>query len=273
MSKITPQKLHELQTEILTWYDKHKRDLLWRKTRDPYAILVSEVMSQQTQINRVVSKYEAWMKRFPTLESLAEASLRDVLFHWSGLGYNRRARNLKKAAEIIVIEHGGEFPRTVSELKKLPGIGEYTASAIACFAFDEQIAVVDTNVRKVVLTKFISVQPNAGSGRTLSDKEIQAIAKELLPPGKAYEWNQALMDYASAMLRKEKIFIPKQSKFQGSNRYYRGQTVKILLEERELSITSLQKRLEKDREAVEKIVTALEKEGLVKRNKHMVSIS
>ena len=236
---LTLQQITEFQTHILSWYGKNKRDLPWRHTRDPYAILVSEVMSQQTQISRVVPKFEAWMKRFPTVESLATASPRDVLQYWSGLGYNRRALYLKKCAEELVGRLSSlNWPQTEKELRALPGIGEYTARALLCFAFDKQIAVVDTNVKKIILTQFAHTREMLK--QVQHDKKIlDAIAQQLLPTGRAYEWNQALMDYAAAELKKEKIRLPKQSKFHDSDRYYRGQILKYLLEQRVSSVAQL----------------------------------
>jgi len=198
---ITDRKIALFQNKILDWYHENQRDLPWRKTRDPYRILISEVMSQQTQLSRVALKYEAWVKKFPTIKRLALANVSEVLHYWSGLGYNRRALNLKKTAEIIVKQYKGEFPREEKELLSLPGIGKYTAGAVLCFAFDKQIAVVDTNVRKVILTQF-----------STAEKDVAEIAEKLLPQGKAYEWNQALMDYAAEVLKKKKYrFLSNQN--------------------------------------------------------------
>src|SRR5579859_5618795 len=124
---ISQEQIKHFQKEILAWYKIHKRDLPWRRTRDPYRILISEVMSQQTQIVRVISKYETWLEAFPTIQNLATAKTSRVLQLWSGLGYNRRALNLKKASEILVKDYSGRFPQTEKELVTLPGIGKYTA--------------------------------------------------------------------------------------------------------------------------------------------------
>lgn len=222
MTKITPSHIKAFQKEILEWYSHHQRDLPWRRDRDPYNILVSEVMLQQTQVPRVIPKYEEWLKTFPNLESLAVASARDVLLHWSGLGYNRRALYLQKFAKSVVEQFGGAIPQDEKTLRSLPGIGEYTARALLCFAFNRQVAVVDTNIRKVIAVKFFK-------GTLPEEKMIQEIAQRLLPEGKAYEWNQALMDYAGAMLKAHKIPVPKQSKFQDSDRFLRGLILRILL--------------------------------------------
>jgi A/G-specific adenine glycosylase len=245
MIKLRQKEINKFQEKILTWYGLHQRDLPWREVpfdtslqrRDPYKILVSEIMLQQTQVNRVIPKFDAWLKTFPTVFVLAKAPTSEVLALWSGLGYNRRALNLKKTAVIVSVKYGGVFPQTEKELMSLPGIGQYTARAVLCFAFDQQVAVVDTNVRKVILTEVLKETDE--TNETKGPKEIAELAERLLPKGKAYEWNQALMDYASAVLKKEKIPVTKQSKFHGSRRYYRGQILKVLLEKKIVAIKDL----------------------------------
>lgn len=258
--ELDQKEIQQFQKKILDWYADHIRDLPWRRDRDPYHILISEVMSQQTQISRVIPKYEAWLTQFPTVEALAAAKVSEVLAAWSGLGYNRRALFLKKAAEELVRNHAGKFPQNEKSLRNLPGIGEYTARAVLCFAFDQQIAVVDTNVRKVILVEFSDVNDTV--------KDIQLIAEQLLPRGRAYEWNQALMDYSSAMLKQEKIPIPKQSKFHGSHRYYRGQVLKNLLQRKTIPVRELGSLIKKDyaisdKEWLQKLINELVTEGFV----------
>lgn len=273
----SPKHIREFQYKILLWYALNKRDLPWRRIPDnlplnqkAYMILVSEIMSQQTQIMRVVPKYEAWIHELPTLESLASAPVSSVLRLWSGLGYNRRALFLQKAAQAIVEKHHGIFPTSVDMLESLPGIGKYTASAVACFAFDTQIPVIDTNVRKVILTQF---QISNVKSQILTEKHIEELAWKLLPKGRASEWNQALMDYAAAELRAHKIPIPKQSKLLGSDRYYRGQTLKQLLraqgtgervtvEKMHAYFSNQGQKVEKER--LERILSDMEKEGFVR---------
>lgn len=275
--EIKQKDILTFQTEILSWYEKQKRDLPWRKTRDSYKILVSEVMLQQTQVSRVIPKYKAWLEAFPTVAALASAKTSDVLRLWSGLGYNRRALNLQKTALIISKEHKGIWPREVEQLKKLPGIGEYTARAVLCFAFGEQIAVVDTNVRRVILTHLAQnyaepyakqrgkeIASVASGDLAMTEKEIQEIADRLLPRGKAYEWNQALMDYSAAILKKEKIQIPKQSRFIGSNRYYRGKILKTLLVEKAAQKELLRNMIGlEDENLFDTLLTDLVKEGFI----------
>ena len=253
------------QTKIFSWYKENQRDLPWRQTRDPYKILVSEVMLQQTQVSRVIPKYEAWLQRFPSVSQLADASLRDVLQYWSGLGYNSRALNLQKTARIVVTEYGGQFPADTKELIELPGIGKYTAAALVCFAFNQQIPVVDTNIRKVILVEVL--KETSGTKET-KEKEIEAIAQKLLPKGRASEWNQALMDYSSLVLKQAKIPIPKQSHFLSSDRYYRGQTVKLLIGKEWMTIDQLWQYFDDRnpilRERLETILISMQKDGLLK---------
>ena len=194
-----PQVDHKAQTRVLAWFDEHGRHLPWRETRDPYRTLVAEVMLQQTQTGRVAPSYESFLRRFPTLERLARAPAMDVIQAWKGLGYNRRAVDLHRTAQAIERDHGGVFPHERAALRRLPGLGEYTASAIACFSFDEQVPVVDTNVRRVlsrtVLGKDASEVPNDATA---------ALAARWLPVGDAYRWNQALMDIGATVCRVSK---------------------------------------------------------------------
>lgn len=262
---MSSKNMQEFQHFILSWYAENKRDLPWRQTRDPYNILVSEVMSQQTQISRVVPKYLLWLKKFPAIHDLANAKTADVLKAWSGLGYNRRGLYLQKCAQEIVTKYNGKFPKLEKELLRLPGIGEYTARAILCFAFDKQIAVIDTNIKKVIAVHFFN--------NTIPEKkELEKFAENLLPKGRAYEWNQALMDYASQELKREKIALPKQSTFKNSNRYFRGQIIKYLV----LHATAtqedffLQFKEKINKEKLEKILSGLLNDKLVVKAKNNI---
>ena len=147
--------LAEMRVALLDWFAVFGRDLPWRRTRDPYRIMVSEIMLQQTQVDRVIPKYHAFLEAFPTLEALAAAPTAEVIRAWSGLGYNRRAVNMQRAARAVLDEHGGQFPRDFAALLRLPGIGPYTAGAIACFAFEQDVAFIDTNIRRVVQRLFV----------------------------------------------------------------------------------------------------------------------
>lgn len=259
------------QQLLLEWYQKNNRDLPWRKTTDPYAILVSEFMLQQTQVDRVIPKYNAFLQRFPTMQKLAAASLGDVLSAWSGLGFNRRALHLLNIAKITPL-----FPTTPEELHKLKGIGEYTSRAVASFAYNYPAAVVDINVKRVY-------------SRIFGSCDIDGIAQEMLPQD-SRTWNNAIMDFGAMVCVAENphcfscpfssackafsevkdplkiipIAAPPQSKFVGSRRYYRGQLLKLLKEQGETEIKDLQTQWKKKEKWIKELVTIMEKEGLVK---------
>lgn len=249
--------LADVQRRLLDWYEGSARPLPWRQTRDPYRILVAEMMLQQTGVDRVLPKYAAFLQSFPTLPALAMADVGDVIRAWAGLGYNSRAVRLHAIARRIVEEHGGVFPSTPAELQRLSGIGPYTAGAIACFAFDQQVAFWDTNVRRVL--RRLCVPDD--SAMPLTERAMHDLAHAALPAGQAYAWHQALMDLGAQMctvrtptclvcpmrtvcayvepavsashLREERSAYraaprPPQAPFVGSTRYYRGRIVAAL---------------------------------------------
>ncbi|MHB8146610.1 MAG: HhH-GPD family protein [Vulcanimicrobiaceae bacterium] len=185
-----------LQRRLLAWYARAGRARLpWRTTRDPYHTLVSECMLQQTQVDRVVPAFTAFVAQFPTLASLAAASTADVLRMWKGLGYNSRAIRLQAAARAVVDEHGGQVPQSTDALRSLPGIGPYTAAAIRAFAFDLDDAPVDTNVRRIVHRLFYGAEYPPGA----SPKALATRAKEIVPAGMAHDWNSAMMDLGATL--------------------------------------------------------------------------
>jgi A/G-specific adenine glycosylase len=180
---------------ILAWYAERGRPLAFRRTRDPYAILVSEAMAQQTQAARAAEYWERFMDRFPTVDALAAATPADALRAWQGLGYDRRALALWRAARIVVDEHGGRIPSTVAELQALPGVGPYTARAVAALAFGLPVGAVDVNVRRV-LGRIV-----AGDADALSRSELQSVADASVPSDRAGEWTHALMDVGATVCR------------------------------------------------------------------------
>jgi A/G-specific adenine glycosylase len=184
------ERIEAIQRDLLAWYRVNARDLPWRRTRDPYAILVSEVMLQQTQVDRVLPYYSRFLERFPTVGDLAVAPTAEVIRIWSGLGYNRRAVNLQRAAKAVCDDFGGVFPSDPHQLKALPGIGAYTAGAISAFAFEKDVAFTDTNMRRVISRLAFGDKP-------VSDREILAVAQALVPAGKGWEWNQALIEFGA----------------------------------------------------------------------------
>jgi A/G-specific adenine glycosylase len=234
---------------LLCWFNEHARDLPWRRTRDPYAILVSEVMLQQTQVDRVLPYYTRFLERFPTVEELANAATSDVIRIWSGLGYNRRAVNLQRAARAVVDELGGTFPDDPADLKKLPGIGAYTAGAIAAFAHERDVAFLDTNMRRVVSRVIFGTE-------SARESDAMEAASALVPPGLGWTWNQALIEFGAlqctarrpaciicplrddcaayptmqvALQRKSSATRqPKTERFESTTRFYRGRIVETL---------------------------------------------
>src|SRR5437764_3682262 len=195
-SSPTPDLLARVHLSLLKWYAAEQRNLPWRSTDDPYAILVSEIMLQQTQVDRVLPKYRQFLATFPTLADLARASTADVISVWVPLGYNRRAISLQSIARQVIAEYDGRIPDTIDELLKLKGIGRYTAGAIACFAHHKQVATVDTNIRRVLHRIFLGLEhpePKVDDGQMLQ------LAEQVLPQGQAYAWNQALMDMGATV--------------------------------------------------------------------------
>lgn len=214
---------------VWEYYRLHGRKKLpWRQTKDPYKILVSEMMLQQTQVERVIPKYTAFLKKFPTVFVLAKASLADVLILWQGLGYNRRAKMLHLCAREIVSTHKGKFPPSEDVLLKLPGIGPYTSSAVCAFAFNSPVTLIETNVRSVYLHHFFNDKD------TVSDTEILKYVTATLDTKNPREWYYALMDYGSYIKKtfgnpnKRSAHHTVQSTFKGSDRQIRGAIVRLL---------------------------------------------
>ena len=223
--------LRLLQKVVMDYYKRHgRRTLPWRKTKNPYRILVSELMLQQTQVSRVIPKYQSFLKRFPTVHALARASLGDVLREWQGLGYNRRAKFLHECANVIVKKFRGRFPKTHSELVLLPGVGTYTAGAILAFAYDKAFPIIETNIRSVFLHFCFKERSN------VTDAEILTLVRNTLSKQKSVRiWYQALMDYGSHL--KVTFKNPShqsahhyvQKKFKGSDREIRGAILRSVL--------------------------------------------
>ncbi|MCW1929977.1 MAG: A/G-specific adenine glycosylase [Candidatus Kerfeldbacteria bacterium] len=195
MSSLSPHAVKKFRSALLTWYASAARDLPWRKTRDPYTVIVSELMLQQTQVDRVIPKYRAWMKKFPNVQTLASASTREVLGEWQGLGYNRRAQFLHRMAKEVTKTYGGIFPNSIDALMSLPGIGPYTARAVMNFAFETSEPIVETNVRRVLSRIFVSFKHTL----SLTEKEYWALAHAATPKKDHYNFNQAIMDFGAVV--------------------------------------------------------------------------
>jgi A/G-specific adenine glycosylase len=194
----SPEIVARMRRELLDWYDRCKRDLPWRHTNDPYAVWVSEIMLQQTRVAAVIERYTAFVQRFPTVRALAAAHEQDVLALWSGLGYYRRARMLHKAAQTVVAEHNAIMPATSRELRKLPGIGSYTAAAIASIAHAEQIAVVDGNVERV-LSRIRGWESHDAIGEAAVRRKVEEFSAALVDPGRPGDFNQAIMELGATV--------------------------------------------------------------------------
>lgn len=228
MSGLQQKQIKAFICEVLSHYERHGRHSLpWRQTTDPYAILVSEIMLQQTQVLRVVPKYQAFMAKYPTPEHLAKAPLIDVLQLWVGLGYNRRARYLQLAAQALTQSDG--YPETVSAWRALPGVGPYTAAAVCAFAYDERVSLIETNVRTVFIHHFYADQDQ------VTDQVIMELVEQVLPHIISPRiWYYALMDYGSVLkkavgnLNAKSKHYTKQSRFIGSDRQIRGAIIRAL---------------------------------------------
>lgn len=256
--------LKKLRTLVFRYYKKHGRHTLpWRTMHNPYRILVSEVMLQQTQVERVIPYYKAFLMQFPTVRTLANAPLSDVLRVWQGLGYNRRAKMLHQAAKAIVENYGGKMPKTARELEGLPGVGPYTAKAVAAFAHNEDVILIETNIRTVVTHHLF---PNQ---ETVTDAEILEVLTKAYPNGRAREWYAALMDYGSYLKRSgvrinaKKRGYKKQSAFKGSTREVRGAILRALAQGPKRSLTQILGPARS--EQVQLQLGALIKEGLVEK--------
>ena len=263
------------QKLILSWHKENRRDMPWRNTKDPYKILVSEVMLQQTQIARVLLKYKEFLQEFPTIQTLAKASDKKLMKVWAGLGYWRRALSLKKTAQIIAKEYQGKFPKEVALLEKLPGIGPYTAGAVACFAFQNQSAFLDTNIRRVYLHFFFPKRNN------VSDKDILNIAQKAIFKKNPREWHYALLDYGALVLKDKKInkqskHYAKQSTFTNSFRSFRAKVIHFLLKQpkQTASLNKIEKLLKEASSPYEtnKVLFALQKDGLIKKKGNSYSL-
>lgn len=263
---LTEKGVRGFQGYIFSWWDKNKRDLPWRRTSDPYRILVSEVMLQQTQVSRVLSRYLYFLEAFPSVGSLSRAKTGEVLKAWKGLGYNRRALHLKQSSEIIVRTYGGYVPDTEDRLAELPGLGKYTVRAILVFAFRKDTYMIDTNIRKTLTFLFFN---------NIRQKEsvIEEAAQKILPAGRSWEWHHALMDYGSLKLSE---IMPRTKTggggipFRKTKRFYRGRIIDYLRQNKRYGKSALVASLIKAYGVPEfdllSVLDDLKKEGLIKES-------
>ena len=263
----TDKPIAQFQEKILSFYAMHKRDLPWRTTSDPYRILLSELMLQQTQVSRVVGYYHKWLQRWPTVTDLAQAKRSSVLEMWMGLGYNNRAVRLHRTADIIAEKYCGNVLEALLHYEELPGIGRYTAHAVRIFATNEDLVTIDTNIRRILLYEF-------ELDEDISDAELWKLAEHCLPRGKSREWHNALMDYGALFLTSKTSGIkPKtqQSRFQGSDRQVRGGLLRSLLTG-PLPFSSLHQEFAIDEKRLHTILEKMEQEGLIALNENTLYV-
>ncbi len=262
LTEITTAAIERFQKKIFSFYEKNKRDLPWRKTTDPFRILLSELMLQQTQVKRVVQYYEKWIEKWPTVETFAAASLPEVLRMWIGLGYNTRAVNLHKTARIIVSQFDGDVIAAMKHYKQLPGIGRYTSQAVLIFSTNADLVTIDTNIRRIFTSEFHL--PTA-----ISDSELWSLAETCLPPGRSRDWHNALMDYGALHLTAQKTGIkPKtqQSRFEGSDRQIRAKILRSLLEKPQ-TLSGLETTVQVNQERLKPILEKMIKERIIIKQK------
>ncbi|GFO66168.1 A/G-specific adenine glycosylase [Geomonas paludis] len=261
---VTTEDVNLFRNTVLDHYRTHGRRLPWRETRDPYAILVSEIMLQQTQVDRVREKYLEFLAVFPTLRDLAQAELSRVLSVWQGLGYNRRAVSLQQCARVVLERFHGTLPREVVELESLPGIGPYTARAVAAFAFDVATPFIETNIRSVFIQHFF---PDRDLVR---DADILPLVGLTLDRDDPRRWYYALMDYGAHLKRgranpgRKSAHHVRQSPFRGSNREQRSLILRSILAEPGVTRSRLEQELRLEAALLARNLEQLEKEGFIR---------
>ncbi len=270
---LSERDIAKFRKTVYRHWKKYGRDLPWRRTDNPYKIVVSEIMLQQTQVARVVTKYEEFITAFPDIESLAEAPLHAVLTVWQGLGYNRRALSLKKMAEAIVSLHDGKIPTDVSRLTTLPGIGRATAHAICAFAFNQPVIFIETNIRTAFIHHFFSTKEE------VKDREITPLVVQTIDRENPRRWYNALMDYGAALKKeypnpgRKSAHYKRQSPFEGSRRQVRGAILSTLVETISISRDELAAALPFDEELIHSVLSQLEREGLIVVKNGVVTVA
>jgi A/G-specific adenine glycosylase len=265
--QLTQQQIDNFQKKIYDHYKKHGRIFIWRKTSHAYHIFISEVMLQQTQTIRVTKKYKSFVNKFPDFKTLAHATLYEVLKLWQGLGYNRRAKFLHQSAKIITKKYNGLIPKNPKLLQMLPGIGQATAASICAFAFNMPTVFVETNIRVVFINEFLKEKEK------IEDTKLLSLAKQTLDISNPRIWYYAITDYGAMLkskginpINKSKAYT-KQSKFAGSDRQIRGEIIKLVLKDQNISQNDICKKIKKILHAkpdkIKKIINRLIDENLI----------
>ncbi len=263
--RLTSGETRAFQKKVYAHYSAQGRDLPWRRRINPYRVLVSEIMLQQTQVERVIEKYQTFLAAFPDLAALAQAPLPKLLSLWSGLGYNRRALALKALAQKVEEEHNGRLPSDQERLLALPGIGKYTAGAVMAFAFNKPVAFMDTNIRRVYIHEFF--QDREG----VHDDELLPLVERTLDMAAPRTWYNALMDYGTMLKHRQvnpnrrSAHYTRQSPFENSNRQVRGRILKLLVAEAPLTALQIVKKVAMEAERVKDNLVQLEKEGFIRK--------
>jgi A/G-specific adenine glycosylase len=270
---VTERTIRRFRAMVYNHYAANPRPLPWRETGNPYHILVSEIMLQQTRVERVLEKYRLFLAAFPDFDSLSRAPLQEVLGAWQGLGYNRRAISLKETARHVVERFAGTLPESPESLKTLPGIGDYTAAAIAAFAFYRPVPLIETNIRTVFIHCFFHDREG------VRDSEIRPLVEATLDSGNPREWYYALMDFGVMLKRqmqnpsRRSAHHTRQSPFEGSDRQIRGKILRILLEEPSSSSGKIVGLIGGDPERIARILEQLEKERFIIQRRRRYSIA
>lgn len=269
---LTPGVITHFRGILYSYYSENGRNLPWRGTNDPYQIFVSEIMLQQTQVERVTTKFVSFIETFPNFESLAYAPLEKILKNWQGLGYNRRAIHLQKSAGIVINKYKGQLPSKPEELIKLPGIGKATAASIAAFAYNYPSVFIETNIRSVFIFFFFC------SNQSVEDDKLMPIIKKTMDNSSPQRWYSALMDYGTMLKRfdpgltQKSAHYKKQKPFKGSNRQIRGQVLRLLLQERTVTFSDLRQRLQGSDDRLKEILDQLQIEGFIMKQKGRYTI-
>ncbi len=262
---LNAHQVKAFQKKVYGHYHNHGRNLPWRSNLNPYRVLISEVMLQQTQVERVISKFGVFIAAFPDFPVLAKAPLPELLRIWQGMGYNRRALSLKALAQKVIDEHGGRLPSEPEKLITLPGVGKYTAGAVGAFAFNKPVVFMDTNIRRVFIHEFFHDRDG------IHDDELAPLIERTMDTENPRKWYNALMDYGATLMKgranpnRRSAHYARQSPFDNSNRQVRGRIVKILLEKSPLLLSQIVQRTGMEDDRVKKSLAQLEKEGFIRK--------
>ncbi len=270
---LTAAQIRAFRKKIYDYFDADGRDLPWRKRLNPYRVLVSEIMLQQTQVERVVEKYQEFLSEFPDFPALARAPLPKLLALWSGLGYNRRALALKALAQKVMEDYSGKLPKEAEELIALPGIGKYTAGAVRTFAFNKPTVFIDTNIRRVYIHEFLRTDEN------IHDHDLMPLVEQTIDKANPRKWYNALMDYGTMLKQKhvnpnrKSVHYVRQSPFANSNRQIRGKILKALVIRSPLTTAQLVEASGIETERILRSLAQLAEEGFIKKSGRAFSIS